>query len=103
MSLKYKIFSKAAKAAVELFKIEQGQRWLVGTDAQEKPIKHIYMVKAEDNNPRGFKISYGNSSYHINMKGVVWDLGLTPPLRCKYEEFRNGEYKGIKLILPNPQ
>lgn len=85
--------------AVNQFGIEKGQRFRIGVDGSEAPIKHIYLVKSATS---GFKVSYGNSTYLMNTSGVWNQLNAVLPIRCKYESFSEGDYEGIKLILPKP-
>lgn len=86
------------KPAVELFGIEEGQRWLVAVDSDEPETKHIFLIKAEDNS-NGFKVRNANRSLLISFKGVIQELNIRVPARCRYEAFTQGEYSGIKLIL----
>lgn len=75
--------------------IEKGQRWLIAHDADEKPIKSIFLIRPEKE--EGFKVSYANNSYAINAKGLVKELGLKLPIKCTYSPFTHGKYSGFKL------
>lgn len=88
------------KDIVEQFKIEKGQRWKIGWDASEKKATVIYMILDNDC-VDGFKISYSNSTHHMNLKGVITKLGIKTPNNCKYESFKQDDYQGIKIILSN--
>lgn len=86
--------------AMQEFSIEKGQRWMIATDAQEKTIKHIYLIRDGEKGGKGYKVS-GNSvnGYHMNIKGAIQEMGITIPARCTYEPFEIEEYSCIKLTL----
>lgn len=86
--------------AVDEFGIEKGQRWLIGIDENESKVQHLYLVRANNNDKRAFKVTSGSSSFYINITGVVHALKLETPLKCSYESFSDGNYQGIKVILP---
>jgi len=86
--------------AIDEFNIEKGQRWLIATDENESTVQHLYLVRANDEDKRAFKVTQGSSSLYINMIGVVHALKLATPLKCSYESFSEGKYQGVKIILP---
>jgi hypothetical protein len=78
-----------------------GQKWRMGVDSSESPAKHVFIIKPDPNNPQeGFKMSFQNKSWALAAKLLLYELKLTPPLKCKIEEFKDGEYEGFKITLP---
>lgn len=85
----------------ESMQFEKGQRWLVGTDADEKPIKHIYIVKpSKENQHEGWKMIYQNKSWSLSGKTLVKELGLQVPLKCRVEIYKENGYDGFRMVLP---
>lgn len=80
------------KDIVEKYKIKEGQRYMIGTDDEEKPVKHLYLFP--DDNMNGFKVTYQNSSYTICAKGVANVLNLKLPLKTFIEPFNHSIDKG---------
>jgi len=68
-------------------------------DRDEPKIRHIYLIKTDNDSEMGFKVSYGNSTYAMAIMGALDKVGLTPPFLCTYEPFKSIKYKGIKLFL----
>lgn len=85
------------QAFAEKYKLEKGMRFQVGTDADLKKPDAIYLIPDTGN---GFKVSYGNSSFHMTIKEVVEQLGIKTPCMLRYEDFKDNDIEAIKLILP---
>lgn len=89
---------KAAFAQSMGFK--KDERWLLGTDADEKPIKHLYIVRPKkEEQHNGFKMQYQNKSWFLSGKTVVNELKLKVPLKCRVEPFEKEDIKGFRLVL----
>lgn len=75
------------KNIVELYKIKEGQRYMIGYDTEQKPCKALYLFP--DDNMNGFKVTYQNSSYTICAKGIVKELNLKLPLKTLIEPWND--------------
>lgn len=90
---------KAAFALSMGFK--KDERWLVGTDADEKPIKHIYIVRPKkEEQHNGFKMQYQNKSWFLSGRTLINELKLNVPLKCHVEPFKKDNIDGFRLVLP---
>lgn len=89
------------KALAKELQMEKNDLWQIAIDTEENPKKHIYIIKSiGDDFMRGHKVLYQNKSWSISAKAVIKQLGLKVPIKCNYEDFNDGNYWGIKLILP---
>jgi hypothetical protein len=85
------------QAFAEKYGIQKGMRYQIGTDADLEKPDAFYLVKNENS---GFKISYGNSSYHMTVKEIVEQLQIKVPCQLKYEDYKDNDFEAIKIILP---
>ncbi|WP_019948064.1 hypothetical protein [Hymenobacter aerophilus] len=80
---------------------KKDERWLVGTDEDEKPIKHIYILRPKrEEQHNGFKMQYQNKSWFLSGKTVINELNLQPPIKCHVEPFKKEGFDGFRLVLP---
>lgn len=93
------------KNIVELYKIKEGQRYMIGYDKDETPCKTIFLY--QDENMNGFKVTFQNNSYTISAKTVALVLNLKLPIKAQIEPWNHsidlgdGKMKsveGFKLI-----
>jgi len=80
------------------FGLEKGQRWKIGVNSEEKQISALYFIR-DDNDEGGFKISYSNATFMMNVKGVITKFNIITPNTFKCEVFKDGEYEGFKITL----
>jgi hypothetical protein len=81
----------------------KGQKWRVGIDADENPMKHIFVLSpAKDNPQEGFKMTFQNKSWALAAKTLFKELNLIPPLKCRIEDFKDAEYEGFIITLSQP-
>lgn len=78
-----------------------GDRWLIGTDADESKAKYIYVLRTkEENQCDGWKMIYQNKSWGLSAKTLINELKITAPLKCRVEVYKDDEYDGFRLVLP---
>lgn len=87
------------KKLVEEWGIKDGDRIKVGTLKLEKPIKHLYLVKGNDDEI-GFKVVGRNDSYIIAFKGMYDKLQIDRPQNARYEIKEIDSVKVVKIVLP---
>lgn len=102
---KYGILRVKVKIAEELGFINR-ERWIIGTEEGENPITHIYVVRYADQKEKeeecGWQMNFINKSWNISFKTVVNELKLKVPILCIIKKFRDDEYDGFSLKLPQP-
>ncbi len=90
------------KLPIEKIGIEKGQRWLVGIDSDENKVNYLYILrnqKDEKENLSGFKVSCGNNSFHMNIKGPVEKYKIEKGRAYDYELFEFEDYKGFRILI----
>lgn len=80
---------------VDSSKLEHGDRFIFGTNAEDKNDKSIYLVKSEEKT--GSKITYNNHCWVVSMKYVLNELDIKYPCYVKVEHYKDEETEAIKL------
>ena len=82
-------------------------RYLIGINKNEIPVKYIYVVKSknaitEQDKDLGWQTKYNKHSWSISFKTIVNELNLKSrlPMWLRVEIFEDNEYKGFRLLLP---
>lgn len=106
---KYKILRVKMKVAAKLG-FNDSDRYLIGTDKLESPIKYIYVVKSksatsEQDKDLGWLTKNNNHSWSISFKTVVNELNLESrlPMWLRVEIFEDDEHKGFRLLIPETE
>ena len=88
-------------AFAQTMDFKKDERWLVGTDEDENPVKHIYILRPKkEEQHNGFKMQYQNKSWFISGKTIINELKIAIPAKCKVEPFKESDYDGFRLVLP---
>lgn len=80
--------------------IKDGDIMRVGLDKTEKPLRHFYVLKANNDDTVGFKVTIRNNSAVIAFKGMKQKLQIDKAQNCRYELIEVEGMKGIKVKLP---
>lgn len=103
---KYRILRVKMKVAAKLG-FNDSDRYLIGTDKSEDPIKYIYVVKSktavtEQDKDLGWQTKYNKHSWSMSFKTIVNELNLEArlPMWLRVELFEDNEHKGFRLLLP---
>lgn len=103
---KYRILRVKMKVAAKLG-FNDSDRYLIGTDKAENPIKYIYVVKlktavTEQDKDLGWQTKYNKHSWSMSFKTIVNELNLESrlPMWLRVELFEDNEHKGFRLLIP---
>ncbi|MBK7883564.1 MAG: hypothetical protein IPJ81_06995 [Chitinophagaceae bacterium] len=103
---KYKILRVKMKIANKLG-FNDSDRYLIGTDKAENPIKYIYVVKSkmavtEQDKDLGWQTKYNKHSWSMSFKTIVNELNLESrlPMWLRVEIFEDNDFTGFRLLLP---
>lgn len=104
---KYKILRVKKKVATRL-QFNDSDRYLIGTDESESPVKYIYVVKSkkavtEQDKDLGWQTKYNNHGWSISFITIVNELNLETrlPMWLRVEVFEDDDYKGFRLLIPD--
>lgn len=103
---KYRILRVKMKVAAKLG-FNDSDRYLIGTDKAENPIKYIYVVKlktavTEQDKDLGWQTKYNKHSWSMSFKTIANELNLESrlPMWLRVELFEDNEHKGFRLLIP---
>lgn len=80
--------------------LKSGDILMVGLDKNEKPLRHLYVLKTDSDSATGFKVILRNNTCTISFKGMYDKLQLQKPCNARYELIKNEKFNGIKIVLP---
>lgn len=80
---------------------KHNERWIIGIDKEENPVKHLYVIRPDkENEHNGFKMSYQNKSWFITCRTLLKELSIEFPAKCRMEEYNDDKYSGFRILLP---
>lgn len=83
------------------YKFQRTDKWLLAVDEEEKPIKRIFVIKANSAEASfARKMSIINNTWNLNSMEVLSIINIYQSIKCKYSIFNENEKVGFCLELP---
>lgn len=77
--------------------LKKGERWLFGTDEDDKKNKFLYVLPSIDDNQNGFKLMHSNSTWFFCCKTIANELNIETPKKYRYFICEIDNLKGFKI------